>query len=118
MRFKLDENLPRDARIFLADAGRDVRSVSDEQADGGPDARVLEARMKEDRILVTLDRDDSDTRAYPPSSHRGIRVLRRVTLGVENILAVLKKSAAGLCAKEPTDRRPWSVEETRVRTRE
>ncbi len=116
-RFKLDENLPREARVFLADAGHDAHSVSHERLGGGPDARALEACLNEDRILVTLNLDFADIRGYPPSSHRGIWVLRPATQSIENILAVLR-GAVALSAKEPTDRRLWIVEETRVRIRE
>ena len=116
-RFKLDENLPRDALIFLAGAGHDAHSVSDERLGGGADAGVLEACLNEDRILVTLDLDFADIRAYPPSEHRGIWVLRPVTQSIGNILAVLR-GAMALLAKEPTDKRLWIVEQTRVRIRE
>ena len=116
-RFKLDENLPRDARILLADAGHDAHSARDERLGGGPDARILEACLNEDRILVTLDLDFASIRAYPPSSHRGIWVLRPVTQSIENILAVLR-GALALLVKEPTDKRLWIVEPTRVRIRE
>jgi hypothetical protein len=40
-----------------------------------------------------------------------------VTQSIGNILAVLR-GAMALLAKEPTDKRLWIVEETRVRIRE
>jgi len=41
-RFKLDENLPRDARRLLRDAGHDVHTVLEERLGGGSDSQVLD----------------------------------------------------------------------------
>jgi predicted nuclease of predicted toxin-antitoxin system len=116
-RFKLDENLPRDAHTLLADAGHDAHSASDEGLGGGPDSKVIEACLTENRILVTLDLDFADIRVYPPSSHRGIWVLRPPTQSVVNTVSVLR-GALALLAAEPTDKRLWIVEPGRVRIRE
>jgi predicted nuclease of predicted toxin-antitoxin system len=116
-RFKVDENLPRDAHTLLADAGHDAHSVTDESLGGGPDPKVIEACLNENRILVTLDLDFADIRIYPPSSHHGIWVLRPTTQSVENTVSVLR-GALTLLATEPTDKRPWIVEPGRVRIRE
>ncbi len=75
-RFKLDENLPHDAQTLLVRAGHDAHTVHDEQLDGCPDDRILDACVKEIRILITLDLDFSDIRRYPPAAHHGIWVLR------------------------------------------
>jgi len=115
-RFKLDENLPRNAHTLLADSGHDVHSVSEVSLDGGADPKVIEACLDDNRILVTLDLDFADIRLYPPSSHHGIWILRPTTQSVENIVSVLR-SALALLAAEPTDKRLWIVEPTRVRIR-
>ena len=76
MRFKLDENLPyRAARTFV-EAGHDADTVYDEGLAGQPDEVVLASAVSEDRVLVTLDLDFSDLRAYPIGTHCGIVVLR------------------------------------------
>ena len=72
-RFKLDENLPRDAEAFLRTAGHDVHTVLGEHLEGNPDLTVLDASRTEDRILVTFDLDFSDIRLYPPESHKIIK---------------------------------------------
>jgi predicted nuclease of predicted toxin-antitoxin system len=89
-RFKLDENLPRDAETLLRKAGHDVRTVFDEHLGGTHDPRVFDAARSEDRILVTFDLDFSDIRLYPPDSHRGIWLLRPHTQSIENTLALLR----------------------------
>ena len=116
-RFKLDENLPRDAEALLRALGHDVHTVLDEQLGVTPDPRVFEASKAEDRILVTFDPDFSDVRVYPPASQAGIWVLRPHTQSVENTLALLR-SALLVYATDPTPGRLWIIEPERVRIRE
>ena len=117
VRFKLDENLPRDAEALLRTAGHDVHTVFHEQLEGSADLRVFDASQAEDRIRVTFDLDFSDIRVYPPASHAGIWVLRPHTQSVENTLALLR-SALLVLATEPTRGRLWIIEPERVRIRE
>src|SRR5689334_20494466 len=42
-RFKLDENLPRDAKALLLAAGHDAETATDEHLGGNPDLKVLDA---------------------------------------------------------------------------
>jgi predicted nuclease of predicted toxin-antitoxin system len=116
-RFKVDENLPREAQALLHSAGHDAQTVHDEGLVGHPDATILDVCLNEDRVLITLDLDFSDIRQYPPSSHRGIWVLRPETQSIENTLLVLK-GALALVSDEPTAQRLWIVEPGRVRIRE
>ena len=76
MRFKLDENLPYRAADTFVDAGHDADTVYDEDLAGQPVEVVLAAAVCENRVLVTLDLDFSDLRAYPIGTHCGIVVLR------------------------------------------
>ena len=54
-----DENVPGAAVARLRDAGHDVSWVS-EDAPGTADPDVLERASKEDRLLVTFDKDFGD----------------------------------------------------------
>jgi predicted nuclease of predicted toxin-antitoxin system len=76
VRFKLDENLPYRAADTFGEAGHDADTVYDEDLAGQPDEVVLAAAFSENRVLVTLDLDFSDLRAYPIGTHCGIVVLR------------------------------------------
>lgn len=89
MRLKLDENVPIDAAPLLVDAGHDVHTVHDESLAGAPDDHVAEACRREHRLLVTLDLDFSDVRAYPPGSHPGIVVLRPRSPDRESVMTLL-----------------------------
>lgn len=116
-RFKLDENIPRDAVTLLRAAGHDTHSVIDERLEGGPDAQLLDVCLNEDRVLITLDLDFADIRVYPPSAHAGVWVLRPPAQNIEDILAILR-GALVLLATETADRRLWIVERDRVRIRD
>ena len=95
-RFKLDENIARDAEVLLRDAGHDVQSVFDDHLDGGADAQLLDVCRNEKRILITLDLDFADIRLYPPSSHAGIWVLRPPIQSIENTFQSLEQFEPGL----------------------
>jgi predicted nuclease of predicted toxin-antitoxin system len=76
MRFKIDENLPIDAAEVLRRAGHDAATVLEQGYGGSTDARLAALCQRESRILVTLDMDFADIRAYPPAEFPGLVVLR------------------------------------------
>ncbi len=76
MRIKLDENMPTDLAALLRGADLDVHTVQDENLAGSPDPTVLDAAVREGRLLMTFDLDFADVRDYPPGSHAGIVVFR------------------------------------------
>jgi predicted nuclease of predicted toxin-antitoxin system len=76
VKFKLDENIPRDAADLMRVRRLDVHTVIDEALGGQSDPTVLESAGVEGRILITLDRGFGDVRAYRPGTHPGIIVLR------------------------------------------
>lgn len=88
-KFKLDENLPREAADLLRGAGHDAVSVMDQQMCGRPDADVAAVCQREDRVVVTLDLDFADIRAYPPANYPGIVVLRLTQLDKRSVLSVI-----------------------------
>ena len=92
LRLKLDENLPARVEPALRTLGHDVETATSEGLAGAPDSTPLEASGTEQRILITLDLDFSNIRAYPPGTHRGIWVLRP---GQQNFAAVLELVLSG-----------------------
>lgn len=115
--FKLDENLPNEAETFLRQAGYDVQSALSERLGGALDPKLLAACQLKGRILVTLDLDLADIRAYPPADHEGIWILRPRRQSISNIVELLV-GAVRMLALEPTKRRLWIVEKDRIRIRE
>jgi len=116
-RFKLDENIPRDAIALLRDAGHDVQSALDEQLGGSTDLRILDACRNESRVLVTLDLDFSDIRLHAPGNHPGIWVLRPHAQSVASTISLMRGALALLTSETP-ERRLWIIEHGRVRIRD
>lgn len=56
MRLLVDENIPLETIRALRTAGHDVVSAS-ESDPGAPDSRHIERAIREDRLIVTFDRD-------------------------------------------------------------
>ncbi len=78
---------------------------------------MLRACIAEDRILVTLDLDFSDIRAYPPGSYPGIWILRPPKQTFQAI-AELVRAGLRLTTIERVRGQLWVIDETRVRIRD
>ncbi len=117
MKFKLDENVPELVRQSLDEAGHDAHTVADEGLAGATDQTVLQACVAEDRILITLDLDFSDIRAYPPGSYPGIWVLRPPRQTFSKI-DELVRAGVRLSAVERVRGQLWVIDEKRVRIRD
>ena len=117
VRFKLDENLPRDAAAFLRDAGHDAHTVIEEDLGGSADSVILDVCRVEGRVLVTFDNGFSDLCLYPPTDHKGIWLLRPRIQSIAGTLALLKGALAVLEIESAEDRL-WIVEPGQVRIRE
>jgi len=117
MDFKIDENLPVEAKELLREAGHDAASARDQQLEGKPDSDIVSACQRENRILVTLDTDFADIRAYPPSRHAGIIVLRLKHQDMPSVLNILRRLLPMFLA-EPVKGHLWIAEKRRVRIRD
>lgn len=116
MQFKIDENLPINIAELLITAGHDAKTVNEQQMQGVKDPVLIDACKTENRVLITLDTDFSDIKAYPPQEFSGIIVLRLGSQSKHHVLKVFK-SIMSLIAQEPLKEHLWIVEETRVRIR-
>jgi len=116
MKFKIDENLPIEACRILADAGHDAASVFDENLEGASDPEVYDACRLEERVLITLDLDFANVRAYPTEESPGVVVLRLARQDKDRVLAAIGDVVSMLDAESP-ERRLWIVEDDRTRIR-
>lgn len=117
LRFKLDENLPREAEKTLLERGHDCHSVLSEGLGGSADERLMTVCIREQRILVTPDRDFSDIRRYPPGSHSGVWILRPESQDVTAISTLLER-ALRMSDKESAGRNLWVIGNDRIRIRD
>ena len=116
MRFKVDENLPREVSDLLSGAGHDAVSVGEEGLSGSDDTRLYERCQNEERALITLDLGFANLRTYDPRSSFGVIVLRLARQDKPLVLDAIT-AALPLLEREPLDKRLWILEGTRVRIR-
>jgi predicted nuclease of predicted toxin-antitoxin system len=60
MKFLVDENLPPRLAAWLNTLGHDALHARDLGATGAPDATLLAAARKSERVIITQDRDFDD----------------------------------------------------------
>jgi predicted nuclease of predicted toxin-antitoxin system len=116
VRIKIDENLPSEVAELLSGAGHDVSSVLAQSLGGVGDRVIASVCAEEDRILLTLDTDFADIRAYPPADYPGIIVLRLRGQEKHHILLATNRLSSVL-EKEAIQNQLWIVEEDRIRIR-
>ena len=117
VKFKLDENLPALIRTTLVSLGHDAHTVDEEELAGATDDAVLQASISERRVLITLDLDFADIRAYPPGSHAGVWALRppvHTFRAIESlVLARLR-----LASTERIEGQLWVIDAQHIRIRD
>lgn len=91
MRFKIDENLPRQLAGVFDTYGHDADTVLDEGLAGEPDSQVWHAAVDAQRALVTADLDFSDVRLYLPGTHPGVVLFRDVPADLGSILRAFER---------------------------
>ncbi len=115
MKLKLDENLGHAAADLFRVAGHDVATVASQGMLGAIDREVIAACRREQRCLVTLDRDFSNPLTFPPDDYSGIAVLHLppnpshgdLLLACQTLIQALEQS--NIVGKL------WSVERGRIR---
>ncbi len=116
MRFKIDENLPREVAEILTGARHDATTIIDEQLRGENDPRIIDVCLHEHRALITLDLDFADVRAYPPELFFGIIVLRVHRQDKKHLITLFNRLIP-ILEEEAVQNRLWIVEESRIRIR-
>ena len=116
MKAKIDENLPAECAVVLRNAGFEADSVFDERLMGADDTQIASRCRAEGRVLVTLDLDFGNIRAYPPRQHAGIIVLRPHSQDKRTVLKLMQRIVLALANRTPAGEL-WIVEPDRIRFR-
>lgn len=66
MKLNVDENVDARLAVVLRGAGHDSVTVREEDLHGTDDRELYQLCISENRTLVTLDLDFSNTLRYPP----------------------------------------------------
>lgn len=116
MKFKIDENLPVEIAEILRIAGHDAMTVFEERLVGEPDLQIIAVCLDEKRVLITVDMDFSDIRAYPPETNTGLIVLRLRNQDKISAINSVRQLIPLFDSESPVGHL-WIVEENRVRVR-
>jgi predicted nuclease of predicted toxin-antitoxin system len=115
MRLKLDENMPTLLATTLRSTGHDVHTAADENLLGKSDDDVWAASRREERLLVTMDRDFGRL-AAEGGDHAGAIVLRPRD-AEQTAIVSLAQRAVQLATEIDMSNRVAIVEDERVRIR-
>jgi len=115
VKLKLDENLGERGRHRLEEAGHEVCTVPMQALESATDRDLLARCVAEERALVTLDLDFANPLVFPPSTHRGVAVLRLPRKSTSADLEAAVATLAEALRRQPLDRQLWIVESGRVR---
>ena len=76
MKFLLDESADSRLAAYLTDRGHDVKVVAQDYPHALSDREVLSIAQREDRILITNDRDFGDLIVHLRLPHAGVILFR------------------------------------------
>ena len=115
MRFKLDENLSQSVAALFRGSGHDALTVRDQGLQGAPDEEVFNLSAREDRVLVTLDRDLGQVLRFPPKASAGIIVIEVGPRASHRSLLERTRELLRLVETRSPDHTLWIIEPGRVR---
>ncbi|MBX7075025.1 MAG: DUF5615 family PIN-like protein [Pirellulales bacterium] len=116
MKFKVDENLPREAATLLNQAGYDACTVADQSLGGRADHEIATVCRSEQRVLVTMDRGFGDVRHYPPGQSPGILILKSRQQDTRSVVSLLNR-VIPMFRTQNLGCELWIVDESGVRIR-
>jgi predicted nuclease of predicted toxin-antitoxin system len=116
LKLKIDENLPNGCAGILRGEGFEADTVTDERLTGAEDSAIALKAQGEGRVLITLDLDFANIRAYPPAEYAGIIVVRSKSQDKRSVVALMHRIALALTNRTPVGEL-WIVEPDRIRFR-
>lgn len=116
MKLKIDENLPSGCVGILRGGGFEADTVADECLTGTDDSAIAARCRAEGRVLITLDLDFANIRAYPPTEYAGIIILRSKKQDKHSVLTLVHRIALVLTNRAPAGEL-WIAEPDRIRFR-
>lgn len=86
IKFLTDENISPSLIKAIRRKGYDVKDIKELKRFGISDNDVLNIANKEDRIILTHDKDFANLLNFPLTSHRGVILLRFVDQSPNNVI--------------------------------
>jgi predicted nuclease of predicted toxin-antitoxin system len=94
--------------------GFEADTVAEEGLQGADDDLLARTARSEQRVIVTLDTDFGNIKAYPPELYAGIVVLRPAAQDKITVTTMVRRLLRTLRDRVPTHEL-WIVEPSRIR---
>lgn len=91
MKLIADENLLQSIIEYLQNLGHDVLSIRDAGLCGMTDDDVYRQACRENRIIITMDKDFTRVFRFPPEDCGGVIVVKIYKRRVEEAFAIFKR---------------------------
>jgi len=91
MKILANENLFEPIIDYLKSLGHDVFSIRESGLSGISDDEVYQLACKENRVIITMDKDFSRSFRFPPQKCGGIVVVKIYRRSVDETLSIFKK---------------------------
>ncbi len=95
MNFLTDENIASSVVKFLRSKRHDIKDVKESKLFRTDDFKLLEIAVKEDRIVITHDKDFASIIRNKNVNHRGIIIIRLFDQSPTNVKDKLEKLFSG-----------------------
>ena len=76
VKFLCDENISSSLAKSLRKKGYDVKDIKEEKLFGTPDSEIIKIAFKENRIILSHDKDFANLVSYKKSKHKGVILIR------------------------------------------
>lgn len=86
VKFLTDENVSPKVVKAMRAKGYDIKDIKEEKLFGISDHQVLTLAKKENRAIITYDKDFANLLNHPLQSHRGVILLRYSALTPNNLI--------------------------------
>ncbi len=100
MKFFANENLYEPIIEYIRKCSHDVLSIRDAGLSGISDDRVYQKACRENRIIITMDKDFSRILRFPPEKCGGIIVVKIYKRTVDETLSIFRNYFESLQEKD------------------
>jgi predicted nuclease of predicted toxin-antitoxin system len=99
-----DENIYEPIIEFLKSEGHSVFSVRNSELSGSSDDDIYQAAVKNNLLIITMDKDFTRTLRFPPERCQGIIVVQFYRMMVNDATELFKKRFKSLNIKRTSNR--------------
>ena len=86
LKFLTDENISTLLLMSLRNKNYDIKDIKEEKLFGISDKEIIELAFKENRVVITHDKDFANLLNYSQIKHKGVILLRFLNQSPKNVI--------------------------------